>query len=229
MKNLFCVLVFLTAGVLNAQQMAFNFVEITAKENSQDKIAELFDEFFGEREQKSGGVFLERLRHGREDGRTHRIVFLWELDNGGWVTKPSEAEGDAFWRGVRNHVESWGSARAGRIMNLHPGDTEKYPTIHIWDIKAANPKAFAAAQAELVNNSNGAFDGRTVAFGTYDVNKPNGATHWALVAGEDINDHMSLYQQLQTTQSKAFNKYIEDRGEAVQIQDFIVERLKTYQ
>jgi hypothetical protein len=61
------------------------------------------------------------------------------------------------------------------------------------------------------------------------VNKPNGATHWALVAGEDLNDHMSLYQELQTTQSKAFYKYIEDRGEAVQIGDFIVERLKTYQ
>ena len=58
MKNLFCVLVFLAAGVLNAQQMAFNFVEITAKENSQDKIAELFDEFFGERERKSGASFL---------------------------------------------------------------------------------------------------------------------------------------------------------------------------
>ena len=114
-------------------------------------------------------------------------------------------------------------------MNLHPGDTEKYPTIHIWDLKAGDPKAFAAAQAELVNNSNGAFYGRTVAFGTYDVNKPNGATHWALVAGEDLNDHMSLYQELQTTQSKAFYKYIEDRGEAVQTGDFIVERLKTYQ
>lgn len=229
MKKLLIALLISTTGFLNAQQMAFNFVEITAKENSQDKIAELFDEFFGERERKSGGVFLERLRHGREDGRTHRIVFLWELDNGGWVTEPSEAEGDAFWRGIRNHVESWGSARAGRIMNLHPGDTEKYPTIHIWDLKAGDPAAFAKAQQAMVDALPEAFKDRLVAFGTYDVNKPNGATHWALLSGKDMNDHLSLYQELQTTHKDAFMTYIKDRGKATQVKDFIVERLKTFQ
>lgn len=229
MRHLFIAFILLFSGVLSAQQMAFNFIEVKAKENSEDQIETLFDEFFTDRERKSGGVFLERLRHGREDGSTHRIVFLWELNNGGFVTQPEESEGDAFWRGIRNHVETWGEARAGRIMNINPGDEEKNPVIHIWDIKAEDPSAFAKAQQAMVDALPEAFKDRLVAFGTYDVNKPNGASHWALLSGKDMNDHLSLYQDLQTNHSETFMTYIKDRGKATQVKDFIVERLKTFQ
>ncbi len=229
MRHLFIACIFLFVGSTCAQQMAFNFVEVTAKENSEDQIERLFDEFFANRERKSGAVFLERLRHGREDGRTHRIVFLWELNKRGFVTKPQESEGDAFWRGIRNNVESWGEARAGRVMNLNPGDEKKNPAIHIWDIRIEDPVAFAKAQQAMVRALPDTFEDRLVAFGSYDVNKPNGATHWALLSGKDINDHLSLYQDLQTVHNEVFSAYIRDRGKVTQVKDFVVERIKTFQ
>ena len=58
MRHLFIAFILLFSGVLSAQQMAFNFIEVKAKENSEDQIETLFDEFFTDRERKSGGVFL---------------------------------------------------------------------------------------------------------------------------------------------------------------------------
>ena len=81
MKRILFITVLFFTGMLSAQQMAFNFVEITVEPNSQDQIAELFDEFMEGKKFNSGGMVLERLRHGRKDGRTHRIVWMWEIDN----------------------------------------------------------------------------------------------------------------------------------------------------
>ena len=108
------IILFLSIGMtMSAQQMGFNFIEITAEENSQKKIGEIFDDYMKEKEMKSGGVFLERLLHGNTDGRTHRIVWVWELDNGGFVEEAEKNESKAFWRGLGNVIEEWGDAKAG--------------------------------------------------------------------------------------------------------------------
>ena len=116
-KLLFTLFTFISFS-LSAQQMAFNTVDITAEPNSQDDLIKLFDEFFANANFKSGGIILERLRHGREDGRTHRLVWLWELNNGGRVEGDmKEFENSAFWGQFRSRIESWGTAKAGRIMS----------------------------------------------------------------------------------------------------------------
>ena len=63
---------------------------------------------------------------------------------------------------------------------------------------------------------------------TYDINRPNGATHWIVVSGKDVNDHLSLVNKLEKEFSKAFGEYFANRGQVEYIQDFMVERLKTY-
>ena len=57
MKRILFITVLFFAGILSAQQMAFNFVEITVEPNSQDQIAELFDEFMEGKKFNSGGSF----------------------------------------------------------------------------------------------------------------------------------------------------------------------------
>ena len=43
---------------VNAQQMAFNYVEINAGENAQSKIIVLFDDYMKGKSRKLGGIFL---------------------------------------------------------------------------------------------------------------------------------------------------------------------------
>ena len=107
MKKIIILLLLFVCMNAIAQQMGFNYVEITAEENAEKAIAELFDSYMEGKERKSGNIFLELLRHGGENGRTHRLVWLWELDNGGFVAEPGENESTAFWRGLRNLVVPW--------------------------------------------------------------------------------------------------------------------------
>ena len=72
------------------------------------------------------------------------------------------------------------------------------------------------------------FDGRVVGFGTYDIHRPNGATHWVVIGGTDVNGHLSMHQDLEDNYTKAMNKYFEDRGEVEHVKDFIVEVLARY-
>ena len=67
MKNLLLVTFLFLSFTSFSQDMAFNVVYIQAEENAQDNIAELFDNFYEGKEFKSGGVALERLRHGRPE------------------------------------------------------------------------------------------------------------------------------------------------------------------
>ena len=62
------------------------------------------------------------------------------------------------------------------------------------------------------------FDGRFIAFGTYDINKPDGATHWAAVSGKSEGDHIMLLEKLEKT--KAFYEFIESRGTVEDIRDY---------
>ena len=61
---------------------------------------------------------------------------------------------------------------------------------------------------DLVKSLPEVFEDRFVGFGTYDVNRPDGATHWVLVSGKDLDDHLKFVNDLQTKHSKTFNKYI---------------------
>ncbi len=227
-KLLFTLFTFITFSI-SAQQMAFNTINITAEPNSQDDLVELFNEFYADAKFKSGGILLERLRHGRHDGRTHRLVWIWELNNGGRVESDmKEFENDAFWAQFSNHVESWGTAKAGRIMSWQEGDVKEFPWGHIWDISPKDPVAFKKAHDKIVKSASDVFENRVVGFGTYDINRPNGASHWVVIGGTGLNGHLSMHQDLEENYSKAMNDYFINRGEVEHVQDFIVEVLARY-
>jgi hypothetical protein len=80
----------------------------------------------------------------------------------------------------------------------------------------------------LVKSLPEVFEDRFVGFGTYDVNRPDGATHWVLVSGKDLDDHLKFVNDLQTKHSKTFNKYIEDRGNVELVHNFTFENLRFY-
>ena len=70
------------------------------------------------------------------------------------------------------------------------------------------------------------FDGRIVGFGSHDFNGPNGATHWVTEAGESVEDHMMLYDQLQKQDD--FYTLINERGEVERLSDYEYEMIRAY-
>ena len=232
MRKLLLIIFLASSTNLIAQQMGFQVVYIDAEENSQDNITDILDEFYKNNKLKTNGaVALERLWLGRPKGTTHRIAFLWELGNRGFeegeITKD---ENRSFWSSLINRIDSWAwdKSYAGRFLNFIEGDVEKYPYVQIWDIKPENPQSFKDAQMDLVKSLPEVFEDRFVGFGTYDVNRPDGATHWVLVSGKDLDDHLKFVNDLQTKHSKTFNKYIEDRGNVELVHNFTFENLRFY-
>ena len=232
MKNIIAIVLLFFSLNTYAQQMGFQVVYVKAEENSQDNITEILDEFYKNNKLKTNGALaLERLRLGRPEGTTHRIVFLWELGNRGFEEgEVTQDENRAFWSSLIRRIDSWAwdQSYAGRFLNFIEGDVEKYPYAQIWDIKPENPQKFKDAQMELVKSLPEVFKDRFVGFGTYDVNRPDGATHWALVTGKDLDDHLKFANDLQTKYTKVFNKYLEDRGSVELVHNFTFENLRFY-
>ena len=230
MKN-YLLLFFLTITLsVGAQQLVFDITEFAVEPNSQDQIGELFDEFYTDKKFKSGGVVLERLEHGSREGKTHRYVRMWELGKWGMEEDVDKYEGRAFWSRLRNFVDtSVKSERySGRILSWKEGDTTKTPYVHIWDIKPSDPVAFKKAHDKLVEDAAEAFTDRTVGFGTYDVNQQNGASHWVVVTGSNVGDHLNFLHEIETKYSKDLTKWYESRGEVENIRDFMLQILKRY-
>lgn len=232
MKNIITIILFFFSFNIYSQQMGFQVVYVEAEENSQDNITEILDEFYKNNKLKTNGALaLERLRLGRPEGTTHRIVFLWELGNRGFEEgEVTQDENRAFWSSLIRRIDSWAwdQSYAGRFLNFIEGDVEKYPYAQIWDIKPENPQNFKDAQMDLVKSLPEVFKDRFVGFGTYDVNRPDGATHWALVTGKDLDDHLKFANDLQTKYTKVFNKYLEDRGSVELVHNFTFENLRFY-
>ena len=232
MKNIIAIVLLFFSLNTYAQQMGFQVVYVKAEENSQDNITEILDEFYKNNKLKTNGALaLERLRLGRPEGTTHRIVFLWELGNRGFEEgEVTQDENRAFWSSLIRRIDSWAwdQSYAGRFLNFIEGDVEKYPYAQIWDIKPENPENFKDAQMNLVKSLPEVFKDRFVGFGTYDVNRPDGATHWALVTGKDLDDHLKFANDLQTKYTKVFNKYLEDRGSVELVHNFTFENLRFY-
>ena len=63
-------------------------------------------------------------------------------------------------------------------------------------------------------------------FRTYDINYPNGATHWVGVSGLNEYEHIRLYDKLQS--QSEFIKLISERGKTEDVRDYLVEPIKTY-
>ena len=229
MKKLIFLFLFLTTLIkLEAQTTAFVAVEIKAKDHTQNDIAEAFDKIFEGVKINQGAVILERLWAGRSDGMTHRMVWLSTLgvdlfDEG----DISPDKNTAFWAQMNNYVEEWGSLSSGRMLSWQPGVFEKNPFGHIWNLKGVNESQFKKGHDNFVKEFSSDFEGRVVGFGTYDINRPDGATHWVAVTGKDRMDHLMLTDKI--SKSSKAKKLLSERGPGEVVKDFEVEILKTKQ
>jgi len=193
MKKLFFSVALLATFIMTAQTMAFTAVEFKAKKFTQDNILKAFDKVYEDVKINQGGIVLERIWLGGTKGMTHRIVWMSTLgidmvDEGAI----NSDKNDAFWSKMNNYIEEWGPGSSGRILSWQEGDTQKNPSVHIWDLKVENQGQFKNAHDKIVKSFSDDFQGRVVGFGTYDIGRVNGATHWVVVTGKDRDDHLML-------------------------------------
>ena len=208
--------------------MAFSVVEFTAKPYTQKDILKAFNDTYEGVKMNQGGIVLERIGNGRTNGATHRLVFMWTLGVEMMADDAvSDDKGSALWAKMRNFVDKWGTGYSGRILSWQEGDTDKNSNVHIWDIKIDDPNLFKAGHDKIVKKFKEDFSERVVGFGTYDIGRPNGASHWIALSGKDKNDHMMLYDKLQ--KDPKFIKLIQERGPVTDIKDYEVTILKRFQ
>jgi len=228
MKKIILLFIFFATITLTGQNMAFSVVEFTAKPYTQKDILKAFNDTYEGVKMNQGGIVLERIGNGRTNGATHRLVFMWTLGVEMMADDAvSDDKGSALWAKMRNFVDKWGTGYSGRILSWQEGDTDKNSNVHIWDIKIDDPNLFKAGHDKIVKKFKEDFSERVVGFGTYDIGRPNGASHWIALSGKDKNDHMMLYDKLQ--KDPKFIKLIQERGPVTDIKDYEVTILKRFQ
>ena len=173
-----------------------------------------------------GGFALQVLGKGADNGMTHRFVWYWEMGEDLWEGTNVQEKAPLWRAQMDNYVEVYGESYSGRVLSNHQGTNEDYKWVHIWDYKVKNQKQFKEAHDKIVNKYKKEFEGRWVAFGTYDVNSPGGgATHWVGLSGKNLQDHIMLYDKLQ--KQTEFLDLLKKRG-GERVRDYMFSDLKTY-
>lgn len=229
MNNFKTIIVCLIATFGFSQVPSFTVYYFDVKPYQEDAIVQKFDNFYNSIEFNSGGVYLEKLNRGNTLG-THRIVFFGDAAN--WGIKEGQIDKYrkmVFWRNVNDHVESRGDAFTGRILD-YDGDVapDHYGYIQIYDIAVDNPQKFLDAHKKIVSQARGLMEDRPVAFGTYDIGSPNGATHWVAVGYKGVGDNIIIKSKMEQELAKEWAAYFKNRGEVINKGNFDLKILKSY-
>ena len=225
-KVFFLMSCLLATATVSAQTMVFNVQEIKAKEFAQDKIEEAYETCCADMKPNKGGFSFQVIGKGADNGMTHRLVWYWEIGENLWEGTNVQEKAPLWWSQMDNYVEEYGESYSGRVLSRQDRTNDEYEWTHIWDIKINDPNQFKTAHDKIVKTFKEEFKGRWVAFGTYDINYPNGATHWVGVSGKGEHDHIMLYDKLQ--KQSEFIKLIRERGEAINVRDYMVKNIKAY-
>ena len=227
MKKILLLVAIFATTLLSAQTGGYWVQEFKAKHHTENEISEAFDKVYKDVKMNMGGVSIQKITAGSQNGMTHRFLLFYML--GVEVMGKSAINADkwdAFLSKMDNYIEELGPTYSGRIINWQFGDTTNKLS-HIWDIKVKDPVKFKAAHDVFLKELQNEFAGRFVGFGTYDIGRPNGANYWIEISGKDGEDHLKLYDKLE--KSAEFWKYIKDRGEVIDVKDFELKYLKIKQ
>ncbi len=165
--------------------MVFNAQEVKAKDYLESKLEEAYETCCKDMKPNKGGFALQRLGKGADDGMTHRFIWYWEIGEDLWEGTDVGDKAPLWFSQTENYVEEYGESIHGQGTKRDKKEpTRDYKWDHIWDMKASDPNQFKIAHDKIVKKFKKQFEGRWAAFGTYDINHPNGATHWVGVSGE---------------------------------------------
>ena len=233
MKNSILITLFgLFLTVSFSQTPSFSVYYFDVKQGSQASIAEAYDEFWGNVEFESGGLYLERMDRGNVDG-THRVVRFGEL--GKWsISEPKTAQDWADFREMTNpHIDKRGPRYSGRILGSNGVNPVTKPYIQIYDLEVSNPTLWLAAFSKLIDDTKDSANGGMVVYGTYDVGAPMGvnsdgtATHWVALGANNLNQLMQSKVDGEKNVDE-WTEYHQTKGETKILNHYSLTILKDY-
>tara|TARA_B100001057_G_C22794576_1_gene929060 strand:- start:950 stop:1693 length:744 start_codon:yes stop_codon:yes gene_type:complete len=204
----FLLLVFFTT--YSFSQNTFRLWHFNAKDGTEPAIGELMTKHNENAEFKSGGVQIERISFG-DNKWTHRVVAFGEVGKLG-RSDLKEFQQGLFLEKLNNYVEEWGPSYAGRFLSYVGGQPKDFPFIQIYDIAPKDPEAFQKAHDKFVSKALKTIGERPIAFGTYDIGSPNGATHWVVIGSSNFSDLIDQKQQWDDNLSKEAAEWAQNNG-----------------
>lgn len=158
---------------------------------------------------ENSGYVLQRVWQGSESN----IRLLWysplgmsNRSDGGMTA----VENTAFWRSMNDYVDG-NRAYFGRVLSWKQG-AENQNNMNNFSVIVFDPVNFKEAHDKIVDKLfNSAFKDRTIGLGTYDIGRPDGATHWVSLSGTSNSDIISLYDIIQNKYSKEMSELFKAR------------------
>ncbi len=210
MKNVYYLLTIILFSFYSFSQNTFRLWHFNAKDGTETAIGELMTKHNANAEFKSGGVQIERISFG-DNKWTHRVVAFGEVGKIG-RNDLKEFQQSLFLEKLNNFVEEWGPSYAGRFLSYVGGQPKDFPFIQIYEITPNDPVAFKKAHDKFVSKASKIIGDRPIAYGTYDIGSPNGATHWVVIGSSGFSDLIDQKQKWEDNFAKETMEWAKTNG-----------------
>jgi len=203
-------------------QASIRVVDFDVKWGAEQEVARLFADYHNT-ERKSGGAHLQKINYLKNV--THRAIFVGDPANWGVKTEKTEAEWDAYIGKMRRLLNNANNSVIMTNLRWRKGDGEKYKVSKNWEMKVKDPIKFLKAYDKFINAIDNVLGDHITAIESIDLGG-NGGTHRSWFNGKDLNDLILLEREIQKT--KAFQIFIEERGEVELINSYSATRIHRF-
>jgi hypothetical protein len=203
-------------------QASIRVVDFDVKWGAEQEFSELFADYHNT-ERKSGSAHLQKINYLKNV--THRAIFVGDPANWGVKIEKTEAEWDTYIGKIRRLLNNGNSSVIMTNLRWRKGDTEKNKVTKNWEMKIKDPVKFLKACDKFINAIDTVLGDHITAIESIDLGG-NGGTHRSWFIGKDLNGLMLLEREIQKT--KAFQIFIEERGEVVLINSYLANRIHKF-
>lgn len=203
-------------------QASIRVVDFDVKWGAEQEFSELFADYHNT-ERKSGSAHLQKINYLKNV--THRAIFVGNPANWGVKIEKTEAEWDTYIGKIRRLLNNGNSSVIMTNLRWRKGDTEKNKGTKNWEMKIKDPVKFLKACNKFINAIDTVLGDHITAIESIDLGG-NGGTHRSWFNGKDLKGLMLLEREIQKT--KAFQIFIEERGEVVLINSYLANRIHKF-
>ena len=219
-KILLLIAVIFTTSIFG--QTSIRVVDFDVKWGAEEEVARLFADYHNS-ERKSGGAHLQKINYLKNV--THRAVFVGDPSNWGVKTEKTAAEWDAYQGKMRRLLNNGETSVVMTNLRWRKGDSEKNKVSKNWEMKIKDPIRFLKAYDKFIKAIDNVLGDHITAVESIDLGG-NGGTHRSWLNGTDLNNLILLEREIQNT--KAFQTFIEERGEVELINSYLSTRIHKF-
>jgi len=203
-------------------QTSIRIVDFDVKWGAEEEVARLFADYHNS-ERKSGGAHLQKINYLKNV--THRAVFVGDPSNWGVKTEKTADEWDAYRGKMRRLLNNAEPSVVMTNLRWRKGDSENNKVSKNWEMKIKDPVKFLKAYDKFIKSIDNVLGDHITAIESIDLGG-NGGTHRSWLSGTDLNNLILLEREIQNT--KAFQTFIEERGEVELINSYLSTRIHRF-